>query len=341
MKPSELKQLIKARFDAGIKRPLHIESSPGVGKTQIARQAALEMGVGFICVHAPLMQPEDYGFPVINAARDDVDFIVSKSKFPIEGSDCPDTGVLLMDELPQADAAGQKILANLLQEKEIHGKRLKPGWMLITTGNRASDRAGANRILSHLRNRITTVQLDANLDDWCDWANANKVHNSVVQFMRFRPAMLNSFEANTDINPTPRAWAEGVSPSLGVVSPAQELAVFSGDVGSGGATEFMAFMKVWRELPNPDEVAKNPNKVPVSKEPSVKYAITGALAERANVDTLGPFITYMERLPAEFMVMFIRDVFHRSTVEQKSAYQANPQFVKWLTEAGKFLVNSA
>src|SRR5688500_16906712 len=102
MRPAEMKTLISNRFKANVKRTLYVTSSPGLGKTQIAEQAAQELGVAFMVIHAPLMQPEDYGFPAINSTRDDVDFIVSKSKFPLMGSDCPDTGILLIDELPQA-----------------------------------------------------------------------------------------------------------------------------------------------------------------------------------------------------------------------------------------------
>ena len=143
MRPSDLRDLIKSRFNALIARPLHVESSPGLGKTQIAKQVSNELEVSFRAIHAPLLQPEDYGFPVIASNRDDVRFIVSKEKFPVERSNAPDRRIFLIDELSQADASAQKILANLIQEREIHGERLKPGWMIVTTGNRASDRAGA------------------------------------------------------------------------------------------------------------------------------------------------------------------------------------------------------
>ena len=254
MRPIDLKSFIAARFGAGIKRSLHIESSPGLGKTQIAAQVATELGIGVKIIHAPLMQPEDYGFPSISANRDDVNFIVSKSKFPLVNSDCPEKGILLIDELPQADVSGQKILANLLQEREIHGQKLKEGWAIITTGNRAVDRAGANRLLSHLRNKITTVELEASLEDWTSWAIENNIKMEVIAFLRFRPELLNAFNPQLEINPTPRAWAEGVSAQLGVINPALEFAAFSGDVGEGAAAEFCAFLKIFRKLPNPDAI---------------------------------------------------------------------------------------
>ena len=52
MKPSSLKSLLVSRFNAGIKRPVLVESAPGIGKTQIAAQVALELGVEFKTIHA-------------------------------------------------------------------------------------------------------------------------------------------------------------------------------------------------------------------------------------------------------------------------------------------------
>lgn len=311
MKPNELKDLIKARLKAGIKRALLIESSPGIGKTAIAGQVAAELDMGFIALHAPLLQPEDYGFPIIDKTKQDVHFVVSKDKFPIEDSQCPDKGILLIDELSQADNNAQKILANLIQAREIHGQRLKDGWTVVATGNRVSDRAGANRILSHLGNRLTRIELDASLDDWSTWALENNVQTEVIAFLRFRPELLSAFDPHADVNPTPRAWAEGVSAALGVVDGAHEFTVFKGDVGEGAAAEFCAFLKVFRKLPNPDAIILNPKNAEVPSDPATLYALCGALAHKATESNFVRIMEYVSRMPAEFSVLFIRDAIRR------------------------------
>lgn len=333
MSPSELERLIIARFNAQIKRPLHIESSPGLGKTQIMSQVAKKLEIAFKMIHGPLLQPEDYGFPVIHSNRTDVSFIVSKDKFPIEGSDCPDTGIFGIDELPQTDNAGQKILSNLVQEREIHGQRLKPGWMIVSTGNRTTDRAGANRLLTHLKNRITTVELEASLDDWTNWAFANGIRSEVINFIRFRPNLLSDFNAQNETNPTPRAWSEGVSASLGVVDPKLELAVFKGDVGEGAAAEFCAFLKICRKLPNPDAILLNPSKAEVPTDPATLYALVGALVNRTTGDNFEIVMKYVTRMKPEFTVLFIKD-----TIRRKSEIQNDKTFVKWASGDGAKLL---
>lgn len=336
MKPSELKTLISNRFKAGIRRPILVESIPGLGKTQIAAQVAEDLGVGFLAIHAPLLQPEDYGFPVISAKRDDVNFVVSKAKFPVEGSDFPEQGIFLVDELSQADASAQKILANLFQEREIHGEKIKPGWMMIATGNRTTDRAGANRILSHLGNRVTRVTLEASIDDWIQWAlTTGEVKTEVIAFIRFKPALLANFDPQQDINATPRAWSEGVSATLGAIPSELEFESFKGDVGEGAASEFIAFVKIARELPSVDKVLLNPTKESVPKDGSARYAITGALAHVTTGANFSRAMKYIERLPAEFSVLFVRDV----TARDPDICNTKT-FIEWASGPGAELVLS-
>lgn len=333
MRSSLLAETLKSRATAHmqgkLKRSTYIVGSPGLGKTQITAQVAKDMGAGFMQLHAPLMQPEDYGMPVVNAARDGVDFVVPTKKFPVVGSDCPDTGILLIDEMPQADNSGQKILANLMQEREIHGKKLKDGWHIVATGNKSTDRAGANRVLSHLSDRLTMYELEPHLDDWCSWALSHGVDPGVVSFIRFKPGLLSDFDPQRDKNPTPRGWVDGVSAAIGTVPTEAEFATFAGDVGEGPASEFTAFLKILRKLPNPDAVLMHPDKAEVPTDPSTLYAISGAIAHRASPDNFERVMTYGKRLPPEFTVLVVRDALNRN----KDIHQTRA-FIDWATNEG-------
>lgn len=333
MQPSLLRQTIVSLLPK--RRPVLIEGSPGLGKTQLVQQIARDAGdgFGFVQLHAPLMQPEDYGMPVVNATRNGVTFAVP-DKFPMVGNDAhPDQGILLIDELPQADNSGQKILANLIQERELHGRKLKPGWMIVATGNRQKDRAGANRILSHLRNRMTTIEFEPHLEDWCEWALTHSVEPSVVGFMRWRPNLLNDPNSKEDIYPTPRGWAEGVSAIMGVVPRAAEISCFTGAVGEGATSEFMAFLRVYRDLPDPDIVLAQADTHKVPTAPDVLYALCGALADRSTVNNFGAIRRFSKRLPPEFAVMLIRDCMKRSPEITRTQ-----DFVDWSINEGSKII---
>lgn len=337
MRPSILTQTIVARTQAHVAgeiiRPTMIIGQPGIGKTQIPEQVAAELHTdaspfGYMSLHGPLMQAEDFGMPRMDGEA--LTFAVPMGKFPFENTDCPEHGMIVVDELAQMDAPQQKIAANMFQERELHGFKLKPGWHFVATGNRQQDRAGANRLLSHLNDRMTTYELEVQTQDWVVWALANNVRPEVVAFINFRPDLLApEFDPSKPKMATPRAWAEGVSRTLDKVPKAAELETFKGDVGEGPAAEFVAFMQTFRELPDPDVVLRDPQRAVVPTNLAVTYALCGALAHKATEDNFDKVIEYAERLPQEFMVLLVRD----ATRRDKSLQRTRP-FIQWATGVG-------
>jgi hypothetical protein len=198
------------------------------------------------------------------------------------------------------------------------------GWMVISTGNRQSDRAGSNRVLSHLRNRETVLDLETHLDDWTQWAIDHNVKPEVISFVRFKPALLHDFDPQRDQNATPRSWVEGVSDVLGVVPPDAEFECFKGAVGEGAAAEFVGYLRIFRKLPNPDAILMNPSTANVPTDPPTLYALAGAIAERASEANFERVCTYAERMGGDFSVLTV------SYACRKKPELSNTQaFTKW------------
>lgn len=333
MRPTQLASLIKSLFAAKIMRPLLIRGCPGGGKTDIPQQVADELAIGCTVLHVATMLPEDTGMPIVSQDKTQVDFAVPFHLFPIEGMPGPEFGILVADELPQGDTNSQKFWANLMQAREIRGRRLKPGWLIIATGNKSTDRAGASRLLSHLQNKITTVDLDVSLDDWKLWALANNVPTEVIAFLNFRPAALNAFDAQNEINATPRSWVQGVGAKLGHIDSTLEFEAFQGDVGEAYAAEFCAFLKIFRKLPSPDAILINPTGTDVPTEPATLYALCGALSQKTTPDNFGRVMQYIGRMPAEFGALYVRD-----TIKAKPAVQNTRDFIAWASGPGAKLL---
>ena len=87
-------------------------------------------------------------------------------------------GIILIDELMQASADVQKVLADLLDpaERTVGGWPIPDGWIVCFTGNRTSDKSGATRMLSHLLNRCAVFELQFDVKGWADWAADNGVN---------------------------------------------------------------------------------------------------------------------------------------------------------------------
>jgi hypothetical protein len=294
---------------------------PGGGKTTVVHEVAKELNIPIVERHMPTMLVEDFGilFPKGDTG---LQYRVPEW-FPIKGK-APERGILLFDDRNQANADLQKVLANICQARTLHGEQLPSGWMVVSTGNRQSDRAGANRVLSHLRNRETVIEMETHLDDWTTWAIEKQVKPEVISFIRFRPNLLHDFDPQRDQNATPRSWVEGVSDVLGTVPAEAEYECFKGAVGEGAAAEFVGFMKIYRKLPNPDAILLNPTTADVPTDPATLYALSGALAERATENNFDRVVTYTERMPPEFSVLAI------SYASRKNPDLTSTQaFTKW------------
>ena len=322
MRATLLKQTLQSLFP--IQRTVCIEGPPGGGKTTIVQEVAQQLDVPYIERHMPTMLVEDFGILFPSSTSPDASLSYKLPDwFPVKGK-APDRGILCFDDRNQAPADLQKVLANICQARNLHGAPLPDGWMVVSTGNRQSDRAGANRVLSHLRNRETVIELETHLDDWTAWAIQHNVKPEVISFIRFRPGLLHSFDPQQDANATPRSWVEGVSDVLGTVPPDAEFECFKGAVGEGAAAEFVGFVRIFRKLPNPDAILLNPTTSDVPRDPATLYALSGALSHRATMGNMDRFATYIERMPPEFSVLSM------SMAARRDPDLANTQaFTKW------------
>ena len=321
MRATLLKDTLKCLVKIG--RPVAIEGAPGGGKTTIVREVAKELDIHYIERHLPTMPVEDMGVPMIDRPTL---YYKLPDWFPAKGGEYDDGrgGILCFDDRNQAATDMQKVLANIQQARNLHGMPLADGWSVVSTGNRQSNRAGANKVLSHLRNRETVLEFETHLDDSTQWMIDNAVRPEVIAFTRFRPHLLHDFDPQRDVNPTPRSWVEGVSDVLGTVSSEAEYECFKGAIGEGAAAEFVGFIRIYRKLPNPDAILINPDTADVPTDPATLYALSGALAERATSGNFERVVTYTGRMPAEFSVLSIS-----MAVRRDSDLASTQAFTKW------------
>jgi hypothetical protein len=321
MRPQLLKTTLMALVPAG--RTVCIEGPPGGGKTTITRDVASALGRQYVELHLPTMLVEDFGIPEINGTTLSYKL---PHWYPAKGSkyDTPEGGILCFDDRNQANADIQKVLANICQARTLHGVPMADGWSVVSTGNRQSDRAGANRVLGHLRNRETALEMETHLEDSSAWMLANGVRPEVVSFLRFRPNLLHDYDPQRDCNPTPRSWVEGVSAVLGVVPPEAEYECFKGAVGEGAAAEFVGFLRIFRKLPSPDAILLDPHGSAVPDDTATLYALAGALAHKATNANFDRVCQYAERMPREFSVLMVTQAARRDPALTHTA-----AFTRW------------
>jgi len=309
MRPSLLKAALKQCIE--VDQPVFIWGPPGVGKSEIVAQVASEMNYGLTDIRLNLYDPVDVkGFPVPNHDTKTMAWYPLGLLPPekIKGKPNTTKGIVFLDEMTSAEPSMQKIGYQLVLDRCIGETKLPKGWLPIGAGNREGDRSNVFRMPSALANRFVHLDFDVSLDDWCAYAISKGVSSKLIGFLRFRSNLLHHFNGGVDrAFPTPRSWM-AVNKMLQSSSiPANALDLYSGAVGQGAASELIAYLRVYEDLPTPDQIMMGPDSVPVSDKPSVNYALVTSLAEKASQNTFDRFMQYIKRLPVEFQVVFMSD----------------------------------
>lgn len=282
--------------------PLYLWGAPGIGKTAIVSAAARALGVKLITLRVNLLEPVDFlGLP---KPTDDgrVTWIVPDF-VPEDGT----TGILFLDEFAQAPLATQCAAMRLVDN-------LPAGWQVIAASNRATDRAGAGQVATHVLSRFSHLDIDVSREDWQSWASANGIAPEIRAFIDFRPGLLFAFDAKQSqadrANCSPRAW-ERASKILKTVPSAMLLEILTGTVGAGPAAELIGYLQICKQCPNVDEIVNSPQSVNIPREPSAVYAVCASLADRArtcNPQQIAKIAEYLVRLPVEFGALLITDL---------------------------------
>jgi hypothetical protein len=317
---SALRTLVTAR------QPVFIWGGPGIGKSAVVRQLAIGLAVPLQDVRALLLDPVDLrGLPFLGS--DGRSKWATPEFLPKDGS-----GILFLDELNAAPAMVQASCYQLVLDRKLGEYTLPDGWAIVAAGNRDSDRAVTTRMPTPLRNRFVHLEFEVDLQEWSEWAIQAGIRPEVIAFLRFRQELLNAFDRDANAFPSPRSW-EFVSGILKATpNQAIEHELFAGAVGAGAATEFSAFLKTFRELPNIDAILMNPHKEPVPENAAAQYAVASALAYCASDTNFDRICSYLGRLPTEFSVLCVRDASLR-----EPAIRHTSGYTKWAVENHRVL----
>uniref|UniRef100_A0A6H1ZC27 Putative ATPase domain containing protein n=1 Tax=viral metagenome TaxID=1070528 RepID=A0A6H1ZC27_9ZZZZ len=339
MKPSELS--IYLEFAIVHTFNVLIVSKPGTGKTEITKNAceAFRNGnsLAVFLWHPVVHDPTNYkGLPFPDNTHTFTKWLPYGGIWDLINAK-EDYIVVIIDDLGQAIDAVQKPLMQLLLEKQIDGLLIPNRVVFIALTNRREDKAGVQGILEPVKSRFKggIIHLEVDTEDWVKWAIINQMPTVLTAFIRFRPELLDNFKPTKDMvnSPCPRTVAAvGETYNKGIPA-GLEFEVFSGIAGKGFASEFMAFLDMYRTLPDIKFVLMNPKSADVPTEPSTLYAVCGALAENASENNFDNVVEYTNRLPSEFQVLLIKDATNR----KKELVNTNA-FIKWTSDHSDVLI---
>lgn len=334
MTPAQLAAYLDSLIANHITLSTMIWGPPGIGKSSIVAQTAAKHGLDCIDVRLSQLAPTDLrGLPV---AVEGVSRWYPPEFLPRDGQ-----GVLFLDEINLAPPAMQGMAQQLILDRRVGSYTLPAGWYVWAAGNRKEDRAAVYDMPSPLANRFLHLTVEPEFESFKAFALATNVHEQILAFLSFRPALLHKMDAHQPAWPSPRSWVmasalHGVGLDVSTV------------VGTGAANEFTAYAAIYAQLPDIERILGGAaTQIPFPVEPSVRYATTIGLTMRATSpqQSYNAFRWMAERASAEWVQLYAVDMLRRAQARNQFGLiarlgQQDARLRKFLREYQKLLAES-
>lgn len=328
---AELTETLPIIFGAKVIQPIIITGMTGGGKSMFCKSVART-----VYAESLGLMPDDIGFVTERlASRDAAEVAGVALPFKDEQGNLTTQntkpplittiertgkayGVLLLDEILQANNDMQKVLGDTLDpmEHSIGGWPLPKGWIVIGTGNRTKDKSGANRMLSHLLDRVLMFELEFSIDAWSEWAYANDVHPLIIECAVANNSTDNPFFADS----VPATDEQYCSPRS-AVRASDHLTAFlkvngqdaylnrtirsllSANIGSGATELLCTYANIRDQVPSEADIQRNPETAIVpDKTGHQMIAGHNAIASATDGNSIGQAFKYILRLRTDLQV---------------------------------------
>ncbi len=169
--------------------PFYLEGSPGIGKTQIVKQIAEELGIGYVSfslVHHT--RNSLLGLPVITELEDGDKYtrytmseIIAKVLEQVEQGQ--KEGILLLDEFPCMSETILPTMLAFLQTKNIGTYHLPEGWVMVLCGNPPAYNKTARTFDSAVMDRIRKLEINFEPVVFLEYGKKIGIHQAVLDYL--------------------------------------------------------------------------------------------------------------------------------------------------------------
>lgn len=315
-----------------------VKGSPGIGKSDIARQVAAHFNLKLIDFRLAQCDPTDLnGFPHTDPATGRSSYM-PMSIWPLKGDPLPlkEDGtqysgwLIFFDELPAAAPAVQAAAYKILLDRQIVEYDLHPNVAMAAAGNLTTDNAVAEDMSTALQSRLVHATMEVNHKDWIKWASLNGVDPKIISFIEWKPGLLYQFDPDhtEDTFACPRTWVfvDKLMKAGFTVgkNPDFERKILQGTISEGPAREFMAFCNFFSKLPSLDQIIANPTGYKIEQDPGLLYAAAGMVAANITPQNAVQLFKFLEQLPAEYQLVSFRT----ATARDKNLAKI-PEIMQW------------
>lgn len=177
------------------KLPFFLIGAPGVGKTEMAKQIADELGIGFVSLSITHHTRNTVlGLPVIedvggNSREKCTVYTMSEIVSMVQSkvNEGYEEGILLVDEFASmADSLVAPMLA-FLQTKNIGNYRLPKGWTLILCSNPTEYNRTARKFDMAVMDRVREMNIRFDTKEFIEYGKSIDIHPAIIQYLDMYP----------------------------------------------------------------------------------------------------------------------------------------------------------
>lgn len=315
---------------------LIVMGAPGIGKTQIAQQAAATLNMQYAEMLLAGRDVGDVMLPYVNPDMSGLSFHYNPA-LPIVGNPRFDgPTVLNIDEFSGAQRLMQNFLLKVLDERKIGEAKLRDDVWIMGTGNRAWDLAHVEQLSAALGNRATFVTVEPDLQAFLHYGVANNYHPIVLSWVRFNEDNLSHFDREAFLAGDPAFCSPRANERLSNILKERDASTMdddifrnlcAGTIGKVQGIKFTGFVKIAADMPDLQALLSGVRQ-PTPKDPAVLYATLVGITQKITRANLQHAVNYIERLAPEWQQMFIT-----ATTEAKPEVIPNPVWGTFIAKA--------
>lgn len=168
--------------------PFYLEGKPGMGKTEIVRQIAEELGIGFVSFSITHHTRNTLlGLPVIveEEGWKYTEYTMSEivARLLAEQKKGHEEGILLLDEFNCASETIFPMMLAMLQTRNIGYYKIPDGWNIVLCGNPREFNKSARNLDAAIWDRVRKIQVEEEVKEFLAYAEEKKMHPVVIRYL--------------------------------------------------------------------------------------------------------------------------------------------------------------
>lgn len=208
------------RIPAIRQRPILLMGPPGIGKTQIMEQIAMECKIGLVAytithhtrqsaVGLPMIKEESFDGTTYSITEYTMSEIIASIYRKMKKTGQKE-GILFIDEINCVSETLAPTMLQFLQCKTFGNQAIPEGWLIVAAGNPPEYNKSVRDFDMVTLDRVRYLNIEADYKVWKEYAREKHLHNAILSYLELRQK--NFYRVETDVDGirfvTARGWED-------------------------------------------------------------------------------------------------------------------------------------